>query len=1014
MTAIIWKIRYGLYVFLFISVATGCRAVKSKRGDDWAQIKRGFFSPPDSVKPGVYWYFMDGNSSKEGMTKDLQSMKEAGISSAVYLEVNVGIPRGNVDLLSDKWFEHFLHALKEAERLGIQIVLGIGPGWSGSGGPWVDLNKSMQHLVASATVVNGPQTVPLKLPVPAPEEPFFGVNQLTAEMKEQWLLYYEDVAVLAFPASSANEAITDIKEKALYIRAPFSSVPNVKAHLPFYTESFGEQKSSGVAVDSIRDISAFMQPDGTLTWKVPAGKWTIMRFGSRNNGMVTRPAPYPGLGFESDKLDTTALHAHLENYVGRILKKLKGINPKSFGGLKYLHMDSWEMGAQNWTPNFRREFQKRRGYDPLPFFPVYRGVVVESKDVSERFLWDLRLTAQELVIDNHARQVKKYAHRNGLLLSIEPYDMNPTSDLELGSVADVPMCEFWSKEYGYNTSFSGVEATSIGHVLGKPAIWGEAFTAQNDEGWKHHPATMKNQGDWAFAAGINRFFYHTFQHQNLADSLRPGMTMGPYGIHWDRGQTWWPMADSYHRYIARCQFLLQQGKPVADILYLIPEGAPHVFIPPSSAFTGNAFVPNRRGFNFDGCSPGQLYTARVENGRIVFPGGATYAILVLPEVPAMTTAMLQKISNLVNDGATIIGQPPTRTPGLMNYRQVDATVKKMATTLWGPDVQGGQRKQHEYGKGKVIWSSTKGKEESNLYPHYDFVAGVLRQAGLVEDFQSPDSVRYTHRRSDDWDIYFVSNTTGKLLTASCSFRTTKGQPQLWNAVTGEMRLLPEYKVEGQLTTIPMSFHANESFFVVFANTDGSLKPSTTNFPESIILDTLGGPWAVSFDRRWGGPEKVVFDMLTDWTLHPDSSVRYYSGKAIYEKKFDFTSEAQKKSHRVMLDLGGVSNMARVVLNGKDMGIIWTFPWQVDITNSLKEKDNQLQIEVVNLWANRLIRDEAKPDDGIKKGEWPAWLKNGEKRTSGRYTFTTYKHYTRDSKLLPSGLTGPVTIRWTPN
>ena len=240
-----------------------------------------------------------------------------------------------------------------------------------------------------------------------------------------------------------------------------------------------------------------------------------------------------------------------------------------------LHMDSWEMGSQNWTPRLRQEFIKRRGYDPFPFYPVYAGHIVESREVSERFLWDLRLTSQELILDYHAGQVKKYSHRHGLGLSIEPYDMNPTADLELGAVADVPMCEFWSKDYGFNTSFSCIEATSIAHVNGISLVPAEAFTAGENEGWKQYPGSMKAQGDWAFAAGINRFFFHTFQHQLPGDQWKPGITMGPYGVHWDRGQTWWPMAEGYHRYITRCQFILQQGRTVADILYLTPEGAPH-------------------------------------------------------------------------------------------------------------------------------------------------------------------------------------------------------------------------------------------------------------------------------------------------------------------------------------------------------------------------------------------------------------------------------------------------------
>jgi hypothetical protein len=235
------------------------------------------------------------------------------------------------------------------------------------------------------------------------------------------------------------------------------------------------------------------------------------------------------------------------------------------------------MGAQNWTPRFREEFKKRRGYDPLPYYPVYAGNVVGSVEVSERFLWDLRQTAQELVLENHAEHVKVYGKRNGLQLSIEPYDMNPTADLELGSVADLPMAEFWSRGLGFNSSFSCIEATSIGHVNGKSLIAAEAFTAQDNEGWKQYPGAMKNQGDWAFATGINRFVYHTFQNQFLADSLRPGATMGPYGVHWDRNQTWWPMVGAYHNYISRCQYVLQQGRTVADILYLTPEGSPHVF-----------------------------------------------------------------------------------------------------------------------------------------------------------------------------------------------------------------------------------------------------------------------------------------------------------------------------------------------------------------------------------------------------------------------------------------------------
>ncbi len=192
-------------------------------------------------------------------------------------------------------------------------------------------------------------------------------------------------------------------------------------------------------------------------------------------------------------------------------------------------------------------------------------MIVNSVEISERFLWDIRQTSNELIIENHAVRFKELGRRNGFRLSIEPYDMNPAADLDLGIVADVPMCEFWSDGFGFNSAFSCIEATSIAHVTGAPVVAAEAFTADSHEAWKKYPGNMKNQGDWAFCMGINRFIYHTFAHKPYDDKYRPGMTMGPYGVHWDRGQTWWPMAEAYHKYISRCQYILSQGKPVADI-----------------------------------------------------------------------------------------------------------------------------------------------------------------------------------------------------------------------------------------------------------------------------------------------------------------------------------------------------------------------------------------------------------------------------------------------------------------
>ncbi len=977
------------------------------------ELREAFKNPPDSARPGVYWYFMDGNLSREGMTKDLESMKKAGIGNVLFLEVNVGIPRGPVDFLSEEWQELYRHAVREAERLGIEITLGSGPGWAGSGGPWVKPEHSMQHLVASATEVRGPLKFRGLLPKPAPKKPYFGERALTDTLKKQWEDYYEDVAVLAFPTPPEDARLEDIDEKALYYRAPYTSRKGVKPYL-HAPAAFPDTPGATINKSDIIDLTKYLQPDGMLEWDVPPGNYTIMRFGKRNNGAVTRPAPEPGLGFECDKFDTMAFNDHFDHYIGRLIRKVGPHKKDIKGGWTMIHIDSWEMGAQNWTGKFREEFKKRRGYDMLPFLPVYSGRIVGSTEISERFLWDLRRTSQELIIENHAEHFKNLGQRYGFALSIEPYDMNPTSDLDLGAVADVPMCEFWTKGLGFNSSFSCIEATSIAHIFGRPVVAAEAFTA-GTRPWSMYPGNMKNQGDWAFCMGINKFVYHTFAHQPFADALRPGMTMGPYGIHHDRGQTWWPMASAYHRYVTRSQYLLRQGRTVADILYLAPEGAPNVFRPPMSALEGDAVLPDRRGYNFDGCSPFALIKlADVHDKRIIFPGGASYGVLVLPNFKTMTPELLEKIEWLIRKGAVIVGNPPVKSPSLSGFPRCDEQVRSLAEKIWGKLEIPEKKVIRNYGNGEIYWGGDYSKTDTaGLYPEYNVVATLLKGMGIEQDFRASGSIRYTHRTMTNRNIYFISNRTNEPVQDTCIFRDGRGKPELWDPVTGETRFLNVYKRQNGLITIPVTLDKAQSFFIVFSKEgeSGDIQSwNGINFPEKIANKTLDGPWSVSFDPNWGGPEKVVFKALEDWTRRPEEGIKYYSGIAVYHQTFDLPEElAPEGNADLYIDLGEVKNMARVRLNGKDLGVAWTAPWRVKITDTVKKRGNNLEIEVANLWMNRLIGDEQFPDDGVRDGKWPAWLLEGKKRPSRRYAFTTNRYYKKDMPLRPSGLLGPVSI-----
>jgi hypothetical protein len=533
----------------------------------------------------------------------------------------------------------------------------------------------------------------------------------------------------------------------------------------------------------------------------------------------------------------------------------------------------------------------------------------------------------------------------------------------------------------------------------------EAFTAQNDEGWKQHPASMKNQGDWAFASGINRFVFHAFQNQYLADSLKPGATMGPYGIHWDRNQTWWPMVRAYHDYVTRCQYILQQGRTVADVLYLTPEGSPHVFVPPSSAIVGDT-IGDRRGYNFDGCSPGQLLNATVKNHQIVFPGGASYRLLILPVYETMTPGLLSKIYHLLKQGATIVGNPPLRSPSLEGYPACDGRVKMLRDQVWGNGAVPDNIVRRSCANGQVIWGKPIKEYADHLYPPYDITAAVLKENGINEDFKSDGSLRYTHRTSARWDIYFVSNKTDKPVKTIARFRSITGSPERWDANTGNFSKITAFNTENGTTSVALKMDAFESAFIVFAPENKWKSTGINTTSDSQILLTMNGKWNVNFDPKWGGPASTVFESLSDWRKNSKEGIRYYSGSAVYHKEFNWYKNSKRP---LFLELGNVKNIARVTLNGKDLGVVWTAPWQVNITDAVKVGNNKLAIEVINLWANRLIGDEKKPFDGIVDDEWPKWLLKGLLRTSGRYTFTTTRQYNADSPLLESGLMGPVKI-----
>jgi hypothetical protein len=420
-------------------------------------------------------------------------------------------------------------------------------------------------------------------------------------------------------------------------------------------------------------------------------------------------------------------------------------------------------------------------------------------------------------------------------------------------------------------------------------------------------------------------------------------------------------------------------------------------------------IPDKKGYGFDGCSPKMLMDwATVENGKIVFPGATSYEILVLPNFETMTPELLKKITSLVEQGAKIIGIPPLKSPSLVNYPECDKELKSLAEKLWGTSPVPVEKSEIKFGKCFIYRGGNLASQE--LYPTYQSTTELLAKLNIAEDFSSDNNtIRFGHRKTDDRDIYFVANRTNDFQKTACTFRAT-GEPEIWMSTTGETRKITNYSVENGLTTIPMEFFPHESFFVTFSGkaTKSGTNQKVSNFPVFSEVKIIEGNWDVSFNPKFGGPENIQFDKLVDWTSHELRGVQYYSGIATYKKSFEMGELTQKPYY---IDLGEVNDIARVKLNGKNVGVIWCAPWRIDISSALKEGENSLEIEVANRWINRLLGDREEPDANVRTVKFENGLMGGQEFKTGRYTFTT-KQSMSDFKFtepISSGLLGPVRI-----
>lgn len=754
--------------------------------------------------------------------------------------------------------------------------------------------------------------------------------------------------------------------------APLFAFENLK------TPTFSDK--SVIDAKEVIDLTSKMKADGTLEWQVPSGNWTVMRFGYSLTGAKNGPAMPEATGYEVDKLNKT----HLESYMTQWSNPLKEALGENFGkSLKYYLVDSYEADAQNWTENMVAEFTSRRGYSPVKYLPALAGKIVESSEVSDRFLWDFRLTFAEMLVDNHYAHITEFAHKQGIKTygEVAGISMPIIQDaLRTKNAVDIPMAEFgmgrglgadrnWTSPPDLETqkAYNGAnerlfahqadvrEAASAAHIYGKKVVGAEAWTGGGYEA----PADLKFIGDYWLTQGINQIIFHTSAHQPL--DTKPGNVM--VGTHFHRNITWAEQAKPFVEYISRNQFLLQEGRSVADIAYYLGED-----IPSSVPYWEKLKYEIPEGHDYDFVNAEILLRFEVENGDLVLPSGMRYKLLVLAEKTTMTPAILAKLKALVNAGANVVGPKPVKSPSLVGFPKVDNDVATEANELWG-QTDGQYIYQSNYGKGKVFWNTP--------------LVGVLGQLKVDKDvsYTKPSfdtKLSWIHRKTTDSDYYFVLNMRNHAEEVELKFRIEGKIPELWYADRGVSKPV-SYKIENGFTTIKLNFKAQESVFVVFQ------KPEINN--ELVLVENkaktlvnLNQNWKLSFTDFRNVNRQITLDTLSSWTNYTDEFIKYFSGTATYTKEFDLKKLTPNAT--LILDLGNVRDIATVILNGKEIETLWKVPYEVEISKSVKVGKNKLEIKVTNQWDNRIIGDRALPQEKKILSSAPAFGTSPSLKPSG--------------------------------
>lgn len=991
------------------------------------RLKKEFKAVPDEYRLRSFWLWLNGIATKKSITQDLEAMKAKGFGGAIIADNGAkDIPSGPV-FMSSAWLELFTHAVKEADRIGMELSINIQSGMGDPGNPTIQPENSMKKVVFSEIVIKGPAKIRDKIPTPPSQ------------------YYYEDITLQAFRNNSRADSFGKIKNwdiKTFNKEVPWDKEADRFPMQLFHDDFPDSMKYLPVKMDEVIDLGKYFSND-TLRWEVPSGEWTIVRYGMTSTGKRNNyaSAGYSG-GFCYDQIN----HRGVEAQWNDVAKPLIELAKSSGNSLKFVHTDSWEMGLTNWTEGFMEKFKKRRGYDLNPYLPVLTNKIVKNREISNRFLEDFRLTIGELVADENYGRLKKAAHENGVLLHSESGGPHaaPIDGLQTLGRNDIPMGEFWGRSDSHRTTEGRrmvvKQASSAGHIYGKRFIAAEGPTTVGPA-WERSPKDLKGLIDQVFCNGINRIYWHTYTSSPDEYGL-PGIEYFA-GTHLNRKVTWWEQSGPFIDYINRCQYMLSQGLYVADVLNYHGNDVPHFVLLDSD-------VKLPKGYAWDMCNSEVLLSGtKVKDGQIYLSNGMNYRILYLPEQDAISLPVLKKIEQMVKDGIILCGEPPKRAYGLCGFPESDAEVKVLTKRLWG-DTPERSGNMNRYGRGKV-------------YRDKD-IEQVMKLEKIVPDFLCDADLNYIHRTTDSTEIYFITNkwsrhgindfiyrylpdVPNRYVFSKCSFRVEgEREVERWDPMTGEMTPVKIYKRENNYYKIPVALPPEGSAFFVFKKSSGKAHLTEITKDGSILeegndplipgascifvqdqyvevgkkgrylltwnngrqktIDNqkdpneyfLDGTWRIDFMENplLGDQSHIETDTLKSWTAFDHPAIKYFSGMARYSKSFNLRS-GLKENKKVFLDLGNVQELATIRLNGVMIKTCWVWPFRADITDYLQSGENNIEIEVTNLWANRLVGDGKIDKDirltktNIKKFDDPITWKN----------------------MRVSGLLGPVKLQFVP-